>query len=294
MPFSYLSSICKLIRVKQWIKNVFCLCPVFFSKHFFELHSLYSSFLCFAAFCFASSAIYCLNDITDKEYDKISSSKKDRPIASGVISVKAGYLVMLCCLFIASLITYYISYLPLFLIILIYLMLNTLYCLKLKKYAIVDVVIVSLGFVLRVLAGGLSCNIWISHWLILLSFLLALLLSLGKRRGEYVNYKESGNIIRESLENYSISFFNFAMTIVATVAIVCYILYTLSPEVVLRFESDYVYTTSFFVIIGMLRYIQIIVSECQDADPINILYYDRFICLCIMGWMVSFFIIIYV
>ena len=175
-----------------------------------------------------------------------------------------------------------------------YIILNLAYCLKLKQIALIDVVIISLGFVLRVAIGGTATGIYISHWIIMMTFLLALFLSLSKRRDDIVIYNNTGERMRRNITRYNLEFMTQATTLVSTIMLVSYIMYTVSPEVIARFGSDLIYATSIFVLSGLLRYIQLTVVDARTGSPTRVLLHDRFIQLCIIGWILTFAVIIYV
>ena len=173
-------------------------------------------------------------------------------------------------------------------------MLNMTYCAWLKRYAIIDVCIISFGFVLRVLAGGFATGITLSRWLVLMTFLLTLFLSLAKRRDDVIRMQETGEPPRQNTSRYNLTFINQAITITASVTLVCYIMYTVSPEVISRFKTDYLYLTTFFVLLGLLRYIQITVVDEQSGDPTKIMLRDRFMQAVVLLWALAFAVIIYV
>ena len=174
-----------------------------------------------------------------------------------------------------------------------YWLLNLAYCAWLKKYAIVDVSVIAFGFVLRVLAGGFATDIIPSRWLVLMTFLLTLFLSLAKRRDDVLRMNASGEAPRTNTIRYNLTFINQAITITASITTVCYIMYTVSPEVIARFQTEYLYLTTCFVILGLLRYIQITVVDEQSGDPTKIMLRDRFMQAVVVLWAISFAIIIY-
>ena len=174
-----------------------------------------------------------------------------------------------------------------------YILLNIAYCVRLKQIALVDVFVIATGFVLRVFAGGFATGIYLSHWIILMTFLLALFLAFAKRRDDVVIYEDTGVIARKNVNRYNLDFMNQAITIVASITMVCYILYTVSPEVIERFDSPYVYITSIFVLAGIIRYLQLTIVDVKSGSPTKILMKDLFIQLCIVGWVCVFITIIY-
>jgi 4-hydroxybenzoate polyprenyltransferase len=170
---------------------------------------------------------------------------------------------------------------------------NMAYCVKLKQYAILDVSIIAIGFVMRVLIGGLATDTWISHWLVMMTFLVTLFLALTKRNDDYRLYEQSGQKPRVSITGYNIIFINESTAIVASVTLVCYIMYTMSEEVIARMGTRYVYLTSAWVLAGMLRYLQNMIVFGLSGSPTKSLVKDHFIQFCVLGWIASFFVIIY-
>lgn len=179
-------------------------------------------------------------------------------------------------------------------IIVFYVLMNIAYCIRLKKIAIVDVFIISVGFVLRIVVGGLSTGIYLSHWIVLMTFLLALFLAFAKRRDDVALYEKTGERLRNNIVRYNLAFINQVLGIVGGMTIVCYIMWSVSPEIVERLGSSYLYVTSIFVLAGIIRYLQITTVDGKSGSPTSILYKDRFIHACLVGWVVSFVLIIYV
>ena len=218
-----------------------------------------------------------------------------RPIASGAVSVRQGYALMglMCLLSLLTLLLLPSHRLEVGAVILGYYVLNLGYCARLKDYAIIDVCIIAFGFVLRILAGSLATGIMLSKWLVLMTFLLTLFLSFAKRRDDVLRMNETGEAPRKNTIRYNLTFINQAITISASVTLVCYIMYTVSPEVARNFQTEYLYLTSIFVIVGLLRYIQIAVVDEKSGDPTKVVLHDRFTQLVILGWGLTFLFIIY-
>ena len=286
----------KLLRPLQWLKNAFVFAPIFFSNNLLKPEYFWPTLVVFASFCLISSSIYCFNDLKDVEADRQHPKKCKRPIASGKVSVHGGYTMMILCTIGAlaliplakSVNTHY-----LYLIIIGYWLMNIAYCLKLKQIAILDVSIIAIGFVMRVLVGGLVTDIWISHWLVMMTFLVTLFLAFTKRNDDYRIYEQTGTKPRVSITGYNKTFINEATAIIASVTLVCYIMYTMSPEVIHRLGTRYVYLTSGWVLAGLLRYLQNMIVFGLSGSPTKSLVKDHFIQLCILGWIASFFVIIY-
>mgnify|MGYP000115222167 FL=1 len=291
-----MKNLIRLIRPKQWIKNLIVLLPVFFGGALLHPSAIYAGLITALSFSFAASSIYCLNDIIDIEDDKHHPIKCNRPLASGVISIPQGYtlMVLMLILSMASTFLLYDHQLETAGVIAFYWLLNIGYCLKLKQYAIIDVCIVAFGFVLRVLAGGVSTSIHLSKWIVLMTFLLMLFLSFAKRRDDVVRMNETGHAPRQNTIRYNLTFINQAITITSSVTLVCYIMYTVSPETIQNFHTDYLYLTSVFVLVGLLRYIQIAVVDKKSGDPTKVILRDRFTQLIVLAFGLAFLFIIYV
>ena len=292
-----IKDILRLIRPKQWIKNMFVFIPMFFAGELFDLHSLCLCAVTFLAYSFMASSIYCYNDIVDADADRRHPVKCHRPVASGVVSVRLAYTLMAL---MAVLSVAVVLLLPpevmanVLAVVLFYYLLNLSYCSKLKQYAIVDVCIVAFGFVLRILAGGFACEVTPSNWLVIMTFLLTLFMSFAKRRDDVLRMNETGEPPRKNTVRYNLTFINQAITITASVTLVCYIMYTVSPEVTERFDTPYLYLTFVFVLLGLLRYIQIAVVDKKSGDPTKVILHDHFSQMIVVAWVLSFLLMIYV
>ncbi|MBO4825703.1 MAG: decaprenyl-phosphate phosphoribosyltransferase [Prevotella sp.] len=285
----------KLIRPKQWIKNTFVLLPVFFGGRLTDMPSLLAAIITMVAFCFAASSIYCFNDLIDVEDDRRHPVKSQRPVASGAISVRQAYGLM-ALMFVLSMLTLLLltdNRLRVMAVIGFYWLMNLAYCAELKKHAIIDVCIVAFGFVLRILAGGQATGTVLSQWIVLMTFLLTLFLSFAKRRDDVLRMQETGEAPRRNTSRYNLTFINQAITITASVTLVCYIMYTVSPEVKANFHTNHLYLTSVFVLVGLLRYIQIAVVDKKSGDPTKVILRDRLTQLIVLAWGLSFLVIIY-
>ena len=286
----------RLIRPQHWIKNVFVLVPMFFGGILFDATTLASGLAVFMAFSFIASSVYCYNDIVDADADRHHPVKCRRPIASGEVKVAQAYLLMAL---MAVLSAAMLLLLPVSVrtgtavVVAVYYVLNLAYCSKLKQYAVLDVCIVAFGFVLRIVAGGVAEEVDLSNWIVLMTFLLTLFLSFAKRRDDVLRMNETGEAPRHNTIRYNLTFINQAITITASVTLVCYIMYTVSPEVVSHFGSRYLYLTSVFVLLGLLRYIQIAVVDKKSGDPVKVALTDRFSQLIVVAWVITFLIMIY-
>lgn len=287
----------KLLRVEQWVKNLFVFIPLFFSGNVTHLEFVYKSIFAFLVFSFTASSIYIINDYTDIESDRNHPEKCNRPLASGAISKTSAIAVFIgLVLAVIALLFFGQNYFQrdftkLAIIISSYFFMNLAYTFKLKHVAIIDVCIIALGFVFRVLAGGYATGIVTSQWAILLTFVLALVLAVGKRRGELINAQITGKT-RKALDGYNVQFADIALSISVTLAIVCYLMFTLTPEVQERFGIKVFYTV-LFVVFAFLRYLQQTLVYNKTESPTKIVYKDRYIQVTILIWLIAFLLLIY-
>ena len=292
-----MNNILRLIRPQQWLKNVFVMVPMFFGGSMLDISDIRASVLTFIAYSFVASSVYCFNDINDVEADRRHPVKCRRPLASGAMSMGAARALMALTLLLACAVTALLGdsahVLRVGGVLLFYYVMNLCYCAKLKQYAIIDVCVVAFGFVLRVLAGGYATDIVPSKWLVLMTFLLTLFLSFAKRRDDVLRMNETGEPPRKNTIRYNLTFINQAITITAAVTLVCYIMYTVSPEVTVRFHSDMLYLTSVFVLLGLLRYMQLTVVDKKSGDPTKVMLRDRFTQLVVVAWALTFLVLIY-
>lgn len=287
----------KLLRVEQWVKNLFVFIPLFFSGKIFETTQLFETIFSFIIFSFTASSIYIINDYSDIESDRVHPEKCRRPLASGEISVGRAKLVLVG--LVISTIGLIISLSDIFgynvlkfgAVISSYFVMNLAYTFRLKHIAIVDISIIAVGFVLRVLAGGYATGIVVSQWAIILTFVLALVLAVGKRRGELVNTQLSGNT-RKALDGYNIQFADIVLSISVTLAIVSYIMFVISPETQKEFTNK-VFYTFIFVIFAFLRYLQQTLVYNRTESPTKMIYKDRYIQVVLALWGFAFLILIY-
>lgn len=287
----------KLLRVEQWVKNLFVFIPLFFSGKIFETTQLFETIFSFIIFSFTASSIYIINDYSDIESDRVHPEKCRRPLASGAISVGRAKLVLVG--LVISTIGLIISLSDVFgynvlkfgAVISSYFVMNLAYTFRLKHIAIVDISIIAVGFVLRVLAGGYATGIVVSQWAIILTFVLALVLAVGKRRGELVNTQLSGNT-RKALDGYNIQFADIVLSISVTLAIVSYIMFVISPETQKEFTNK-VFYTFIFVIFAFLRYLQQTLVYNRTESPTKMIYKDRYIQVVLALWGLAFLVLIY-
>lgn len=289
---SHIKSLVMMIRVAHWVKNLFLFIPLFFAGELFQVGKLIDVFWGVIAFSLVASSIYILNDIRDIESDKLHPVKRYRALASGKISIPIAVIVMIICVVIGFVIAWTCGA-KFLLVLAAYLIINIGYSLGLKNISILDIMILAAGFVLRIKAGGVITQVGISQWLMIMIFLLSLFLALAKRRDDILIKELSGNDVRHAVSGYNLDFLNTSLTLVSAIMVMAYIMYTLSPEVIRHMGTYRLYYTGVFVFAGLLRYLQLIYINKDTRSPIRILYKDRFIQICIVLWILSFYLLIY-
>lgn len=283
----------RLIRPEQWIKNLLLFLPVFFAQKINDLDLIIPLLFGFASFCFAASTIYIFNDYCDRESDRLHPDKADRPLASGAVTsgralVLGGVILLLSVLL--ALLTNNTIFL---LLVAGYIALNILYSLFFKKIPILDLAVLGIGFLLRIFSGGTLADVPISEWLVIMTFLGALMIGLGKRRDEFILSEKTQTHTRSSLSGYNLKYIDIAMIFVASITTVAYLMYTISPEVTERIGNNYVYLTSFFVVLGMLKYLQLTFVYGKTGKPTRLFLENRSLQFIILIWLISFGVLLY-
>lgn len=285
-----LKSYIRLFRIHQWVKNLFIFLPLFFAFRLTEIAPIIADVWAFIGFSIIASGIYIINDWFDCESDRLHPVKKNRPLASGKVTKReAAVLLFFCVVTGFSVYIFILGSLLATILLGIYFVLNLLYSFKLKHIPIIDIFIVAIGFIIRLFVGGVVTDTPLSRWIVIMTFLLALLLAIGKRRDDVLIYMRTGSKARKSLDGYNLDFANAIIIILSGIIIVSYIMYTISPEVVAR-NGEYLYLTSMFVILGLLRYLQILFVEGKGGSPTKIFIRDRFLHLVFLGWIGAFLI----
>src|SRR4051794_38962411 len=278
-----------LLRPHQWVKNAFIAAPLFFTPSAVNVGSVTIVLLGMLAFCALSSAVYILNDYMDRAADRLHPRKRHRPLAAGSVPIPLA-LGLMAALAIGGL-ALAAALAPRFAgIALVYLFVNALYSLKLKDVSIVDVMLVALGFVLRVYGGAELIHVLPSVWIIVCTGLLALFLALAKRRDDLVKQVDTSH--RTSLEGYTKPFIDTAITTVLGALLVSYLIYTTDQTVMSRIGNNNLYFTTPFVIAGVLRYLQITVVEERSGSPTTLAITDKFLVLTVLGWVAPFAVLI--
>lgn len=284
-----IDAIASQLRLKHWVRNLVIVLPMIFAGRP-DLIFTENMLVVFISFCLASSSIYVLNDLMDIEDDKIHPFKKSRPLASGYFSTKTGYLIFAICVLLFALLQ--ILYLPVSFYVMVYFVLNLSYIFLLKAIALVDVSTIAIGFVLRIMAGGAAAGVFVSYWMIIITFLLTVSIGFSKRRADMflalTDQQEKG-----PKAIYSLAFLDLAKGLTFSITLIAYILYSISPDAIGRIGSDKLYLTSLFVFLGILRYLQLSFVNPGTGSPIDVLWTDRFLQIVIILWACTFLILIY-
>jgi decaprenyl-phosphate phosphoribosyltransferase len=281
-----------LLRPRDWAKNLFLFIPLFFSGELFNWNFYPKLFLGFIAFCCIASSIYIINDYRDIEDDKRHPEKSKRPLASGAVSKKLSLVICVLLILVGFAAAYFLREKFLF-VLSIYFFLNLAYSFGLKNIPILDIVILAIGFVLRVKGGAVIVYVGVSEWLNIMVFLLALFMAIGKRRDDVLLKLSSGTDMRRAIKGYNLDYLNVTLALVCSVIVVAYLMYTMSPEVLKRMGTYRLYYTCLFVLAGIMRYLQIIFVQSASGSPTKILYKDRFIQVSLILWIASFYLLIY-
>lgn len=272
-----------LLRPQQSVKNLLVFFPAFFALRITEPKLLTQTALAFIAFTLVAGGVYIFNDLMDRPRDRQHPIKRHRPLAAGKVRTPYAIGLMALC-WLLGLGGFFWLDLMAALLALAYVALNIAYSLWLKHISLLDLTLVALGFVLRVGIGGAVGAIPLSMWIILMVFLGALFLGLAKRRDD-VKLAATGRQVRKAIDGYNLLFIDSAMMVMASVLIVAYISYTISPQVQQRLGSEYMYVSVLFVVLGILRYLQLTLVEERTGNPTQLLLSDRFLQLTILGWV---------
>lgn len=286
-----LSSILISMRPAHWVKNVIVFAALIFAQVYMMPDKVWLALLAFAAFCLATSSVYLINDIFDRESDRNHPIKSKRPLASGLLPVWAAAIASIALFVISIAIAAYINMLTI-LALAAYLVLNLAYSMILKHVVIIDVMTIAAGFVLRAVAGGFAIEVPISAWLLVCTTLLALFLSFGKRRHELTLLTDGATDHRKSLESYSTPFLDQMISVVTASTVVAYAFYTLSPEVADHFGTRWLPLTIPFVLYGIFRYLFLIFHKEMGGNPTRLMLTDPPLLVCVMLWLAAVLIII--
>jgi 4-hydroxybenzoate polyprenyltransferase len=278
------------LRPHQWTKNLIVFAPLALSKHLFEADAFLRSAAAFALFCALSGTVYLINDLVDLERDRLHPKKRLRPLASGELPVGAGRVAAAVIGFLGLLLCALLG--PGFLAAAVaYLVLNLLYSLRLKRVVILDVISISLGFVLRAVAGAFAIAVQFSDWLLVCTLLLALFLALAKRRHELVTLDGTGH--REILAEYSPYLLDQMIAVVTASCLMAYAFYTLAPETVEKYRTNRLSWTIPFVLYGIFRYLYLVHGKEEGGSPTDLLLTDRPLLAAVALWAAALVTIVY-
>jgi 4-hydroxybenzoate polyprenyltransferase len=274
----------RLMRPRHWVKNGFVLVGVLFANAWLQPETAKKAVVATAAFSLISSAAYIINDLFDRKYDVNHPRKKDRPLASGQVSVGAAIVLQLT-LSLAGLVLGYSVSAKVLIILALYLLLNLAYSMKLKHVVILDVFIIAAGFMLRILAGTVGIGIAPSQWLLICGLMMALFLGFTKRRAELYALNENGSTHRKVLSVYHPVVLDNMIVVTATCVVLTYSLYTMSPETLQYHHTKSLIYTVPFVMYGIFRYLYSLHRQTAGGDPSVEIFRDPHILLAIVGWL---------
>ncbi|HEY6760219.1 MAG TPA: UbiA prenyltransferase family protein [Baekduia sp.] len=279
------------IRPGHWAKNAFVLAPLLFSKRLDEWSGIVDAVAATIVFSLVASCVYVINDWRDRESDAQHPLKRDRPLASGALDGRDAVLIVVALIVLAAAVGIAAG-LPLafYGVVAIYVAINIAYSFGLRHVDLVDIIVIAAGFVLRVLAGTTALDVTASDFIVLSTGLLALLLGLGKRRMDLALETAED---RRSLAGYSVEFIDAALATLAASTIAFYSLFTVSDYAVERYGSHDLYLTTFFVVVGILRYLQVVLNDGPRRTPTEIALSDRFMQVVVGLWTVFFYILAY-
>ncbi|HEY3894171.1 MAG TPA: decaprenyl-phosphate phosphoribosyltransferase [Pseudonocardiaceae bacterium] len=270
-PISVLAGLVRTMRPRQWVKNVLVLAAPFVGGYLFQLHVLIAVGVAFVAFSLAASGVYLVNDVQDVEADRAHPTKRNRPIAAGVVPPQLA-LVVAALLFAGALGMSFLATPNLALVTAVYIAVQISYCLWLKHQPVVDIAIVASGFLLRAIAGGAAANIELSQWFLLVAAFGSLFMVAGKRYAEIRLAERTGAKIRKSLERYTASYLRFVWTLSATVLIMTYGLWAFQLSQINHSHWPIISLVPF--VVAVLRY-AVDVDGGNGGEPEEIALGDR-------------------
>jgi 4-hydroxybenzoate polyprenyltransferase len=280
------------LRPHQWTKNLVLFAALAFSKHLFEAGPLVRAVVAFALFCGLSGAVYLLNDVADRERDRMHPLKRLRPVASGALSPRTAVglaaLIGFGCLALS-----FTLGVPFAACAVLYLGLNLLYSFSLKEVVILDVLAISMGFVLRAVAGAVAIGVLISDWLLICTILLALFLTLSKRRHELTSLSGTAVSHRPTLQEYSPYLLDQMIAVVTASCVTSYAFYTTAQETRDKFQTDRLAWTLPFVLYGIFRYLYLVHRKEQGGSPTDVLLTDRPLLVAVALWALTVVVILY-
>ena len=283
----------QLLRVPQWIKNLFVFVPLMFSLHLFEADYFLASLKAFVIFCLASSFIYIINDIIDIDADAVHPTKKFRPLPSGKISKQSAWITSIL-IFLFLILLSFISPIEFIYFLASFILLNIIYSVYFKHIVILDVFSIAAGFTIRVLAGAAIIGVPVSSWLVLTTMFISLFLGVMKRHSELEQITESEKTpTRKVLAEYSLTFTNQMATVAAAGVIICYALYTVSQRTVSVFGTENLIYTTPFVVFGIFRFMYLEYLNQKGENTTQIMLTDLPMILTVLFYVATTVFIVY-
>jgi 4-hydroxybenzoate polyprenyltransferase len=280
------------LRPAQWIKNLVVFAGLLFGKRLFEAAAVGNAVAAFAVFCVLSSVVYLVNDIADRESDRLHPMKARRPIASGALPAGIAVRAALALGTLGLIAAYFIGA-GFATVAAAYLLLQMLYSGTLKHIVIIDVLTIAIGFVLRAVAGAVAVHVQISHWLLVCTILLALFIGLAKRRHEIVLLAGGATSHRPILGEYSAYLLDQMIGVVTASTLIAYVFYTISPETEAKFGTPWLGLTIPFPLYGIFRYLYLVHQRQEGGSPADLLLTDRPLLTCVALWALAVALIIY-
>lgn len=279
------------MRPRQWVKNLFVLAPLVFAKELFSPTAALRALAAFAAFCLLASAVYFLNDLVDVVADRAHPVKRNRPIASGVLTIDAARRIAFVLVVVALGASVALGWAFLACAV-AYLAQNFAYSFKLKRIAYLDVLSIAVGFELRVVSGSYAAQVPPSVYLLVVTFLLASFLGLGKRMHE-LNQGARAEKQRAALKAYDPRVLSALLYLTATATLATYVVYTLDPSTRHMFGSDYLIATAAFSVFGVLRFIHLVRHSATAESPTEEMLRDKPFLVNLGLWAISIVAVIY-
>lgn len=285
-------AILELLRITQWIKNLFVFVPLLFSLHLFHQSYFLTVLFAFSIFCLTSSIVYIINDIVDIEADRQHPIKKNRPIPSGKISIKFALSIASVLLIIIISLLYFLPLLFIYSVA-AFLILNIFYTFIFKHIVILDIFSIAAGFAIRVVAGAFVISVEISNWLILTTMFISLFLAVMKRYTELNLQSAEAEKSRKVLSQYSLEFTSQLSTVAAAALIICYALYTVSVRTVSVFGTENLIFTTPFVVFGIFRYMFLVYMNHEGENTSKMMITDLQMILTVFLYIVTIILIVY-
>jgi len=281
------------LRPKQWVKNLFIFAPMIFSLRFFHPGTVWRATLAFLLFGLVTGSIYVINDCIDRDRDRFHPRKRTRPIASGALGVKPALAGAVLLLALAMVLVFHFDR-GFFLLGLIYVLMNLLYSIILKRIVILDVMVIAFGFVLRVMIGGVIDDIPLSPWILIITFLGSLFLALIKRRQEMIKLNRPGEAetTRTSLKSYNLPLLDQLISVTTATTLISYIMYVVNPGIQMKFHTQKLYFTIPFLVFGLFRYLYLTYIQEKGESPEEVLFTDLPFTLNLLVWLLVFVLLI--